>query len=116
MLERGLHLPRRERSPDQEFTLALERVQTLLGTPVEEVGLKLREFLLQALRSFQGNELTTESFKAASVRVAEIVGKLPRSFGDRFYFDSALIRGIGEDWTTNCLASAGTGEGVLPLR
>ncbi len=91
-------MARRERARDQDFKYALEKVTTLLGTPLDQVGLKLRDFLVQAQQSFQGDQLGLDAFSTLCARVAEIVERLPRSFGERFYFDSALIRGIGEEW------------------
>jgi hypothetical protein len=104
--ERGGILARRDREREQPFDLALAKVSRFTNTPVDQVSQRLQEFLKQAKRSFEGRELDANSFAAVCTHIAGIGDRLPATFGDRFLFDSALIRGIGDDF----------GEGVALSR
>jgi hypothetical protein len=94
-------VPRRERDQDQTFESALQKVNYLIDSPLNEIGQKLHDFLTQANRSFQCHELDDNAMAALIAQVEYIVDRLPHSFEERFQFDSALIRSIGEDWGKN---------------
>ena len=99
-------MPRRERFQDQSFQSALQKVTRLLNSPLKEVGQKLQDFLTQANGSFQADQLDEKSLAALAAQVGYIVDRLPPSFDERFEFDSALIRSIGEDWSKNVVLSS----------
>jgi len=90
-------LARRDREREQPIDTALAKVSRLSQTPLDQVGQRLEDALKQAKRSFEARELDANSFAAVCTHIARMVDRLPASFEDRFLFDSALIRGIGDD-------------------
>lgn len=96
--ERDNSLPRREHEQDHAFDAALQKVSSLLSSPLNQIGQKLRDFLNEANRAFLAKELDQTTLATLAVHVADTVDRLPQSFGERFQFDSALIRSIGTDW------------------
>jgi len=103
-------LPRRERLREQPFDAAFAKVSGVINSPLREIGEKLNQFLLLAKQSFEARRLDANSFAAASAHIAGLADRLPRSFGERFLFDSALIRGVGEDWG----ADVGLSHMIIP--
>ena len=99
-------MPRRERFEDQSFQAALQKVSRLLTSPLKEIGQKLQDFLAQANRSFQADQLEEKPLAALAAQIGYIVDRLPHSFEERFEFDSALIRSIAEDWGKNVVLSS----------
>lgn len=99
-------MPRRERDQDHAFDSALEKVSTLISSPLHQIGQKLHEFLNEANRAFKAHELDETALALLAAQVAYLVDRLPHSFGDRFQFDSALIKSIGADWSKDLALSS----------
>ncbi len=95
---KGDIVARREREREQPFDSAVLKVSRFSSSPLRQISQKLQQFLIHAKCSFEGRQLDAASFATLCAHIAGITDRLPQSFGDRFHFDSALIRGIGEDW------------------
>ena len=106
LVELRTSVARRERDQDQTFESALQKVSGLLNSPLNEIGQKLHDFLTQANRSCRADELDDNALATLAAQVAFIVDRLPHSFEERFQFDSALIKSIGEDWSKNVVISS----------
>jgi hypothetical protein len=91
-------LPRREREQSHGFDIAMQKASRLLGSPLNQIGKKLCDFLNDANRAFKARELDETSFSKLVSHVADTVDRLPQSFSERFQFDAALIKGIATDW------------------
>lgn len=98
-------MPRRERSQDLPFDAALKKVGRLVDSPLKQVAEKLRDFLIEAKHSLDAHQLDSEEAANLAAYVIHVADRLPRSFDQRFHFDSALIRAIGEDWGEDLLLS-----------
>lgn len=94
-------MPRRDREQKHGFKIAIQKVSALLNSPLDQIGHKLCDFLNDANRASNARELDDTAMTRLTTQVAEIVDRLPQSFGERFHFDSALIVGIGADWIKN---------------
>jgi hypothetical protein len=99
-------LPRRDRELSHGFDIAMEKASRLLGSPLNQIGQKLCDFLNAANRALNAQELDETGFSKLAVQVADTVDQLPQSFGERFQFDAALIRGMCTDWGENLALSS----------
>lgn len=104
-LERERTLSRREREQNHGFDIALQKASGLLGSPLNQIGQNLRDFLNDANRAFKAREIDETGFSKLASYVSGTVDRLPQSFGQRFQFDAALIKGIGTDWGENLALS-----------
>ena len=91
-------MPRREREQSHGFDIAMQKASRLLGSPLNQIGKKLCDFLNDANRAFKARELDETTFSKLVSHVADTVDRLPQSFSERFQFDAALIKGIATDW------------------
>ena len=84
---------------------ARDRVAHLAASPLKVIAEKLTEALDEAECAFKAGSLPLDKLTELGTYVSHIVTRLPKSFGERFFFDAAVIRCIAEDWSPSLTAS-----------
>ena len=84
----------------------LASVDLLASSPLACVGLRLREVLVSADNSHRAGLLTAGDLWRLANYVDTILHSLPRTFGQRFWFDAALIQAMIRDWSDRNLFSS----------
>jgi hypothetical protein len=84
----------------------MQKARRLSSSPLSQIAEKLCDVLNDANRALNSRELDETDFLRLAAYVADTVDRLPQSFGERFQFDSALIRGIALDWGKNLALSS----------
>jgi hypothetical protein len=74
-------------------------VARLVTSPLKVIAEKLTEALDEAECAFKAGSLPLNKLTELATYVSHIVSQLPQSFGERFFFDSAMIRCMAEDWS-----------------
>ncbi len=98
-------LPRRPGSGQEFFQAAIQKVNALAGTPLQEINKKLSSFLEDAKGAFLAKSLSEDELVQVGKSICDIIDHLPRSFGKRFLFDAVLIRSLAKGWSDNLRVS-----------
>ena len=78
---------------------ALKKVQEVYGdTPLSAVGVKLAEFLSGVQAAVNADNSKSIQIETACNTVSGIIELLPQTFGKRFFFDSAVIQALADQW------------------
>ena len=91
-------MARHARTPRETLDAARDKVNPLLVSPLRPIGEKLQQVLDEADCAYQAGSLPLAKLAELSAYVMQITGCLPRSFGERFFFDAAMIQAIAADW------------------
>src|SRR6266498_3256405 len=85
-------MPRRPHSQQVGFQRILTRVQGVVDSPLRSIGLKLLEVITELQQTIDGGYATFD-VPALTKVFDTTLDLLPTSFGERFYFDAAMILG-----------------------
>ncbi len=91
-------MPRRIRSIKEQVDSARAKVNRFLASPLRAISEKLGRDLEDAERECRAGPLSADKLSALCSYVSYIINLLPQSFGERFFFDAAMIRAIAADW------------------
>lgn len=84
---------------------AREAATRLLSSPLRPIADKLLQLIDEAQCAFEVGSLSARKLGELCRYILHLISQLPQSFGERFFLDSAIIRGIATDWGTNVLLS-----------
>src|SRR2546430_1338369 len=73
-------------------------VLQLAGSPLDTIAQGLKSALGLTNGAHARGELAREQLVGLSEYVTTVVRSLPRTYGDRFWFDAGLIRAMAGDW------------------
>ena len=90
-------MSRRSASSQEFFQAAIQKVNALAGTPLQEINKKLSNFLEDAKGAFLSKSLSEDELVNVCKSICDIVDHLPRTFGERFFFDTVLIRTLAKN-------------------
>ncbi len=91
---------RPNRRPPNRLQKALKRVQEAYDdTPLNAVGVKLVEFLSGVQAAVDADSSKSAQIEVACNTVIGIIELLPQIFGNRFFFDSAMIKALADQWS-----------------
>ena len=91
---------RPNRRPPNRLQKSLKRVQEVYeDTPLSAVGVKLTEFLLGVQAAVAADSSKSAQIEVACNAVIGIIELLPQAFGSRFFFDSAMIQALTDQWS-----------------
>jgi hypothetical protein len=92
-------MTRRTRSQPERFQQILTKIQRIVDSPLREIGLRLQDAVNHVLRAIDSTPDALDS-SALAADLETMVDILPRSFGDRFLFDSSMILATSEALST----------------
>lgn len=84
----------RRRRDSHNSNQLLEKIENLKGTPLRELSFILSDLLIGAEMHGEDGKYQISEF------VRDIIERLPKSFGDRFLFDSFLIQSTLSSWSS----------------
>ncbi|MEM5786237.1 MAG: hypothetical protein AAGU11_02890 [Syntrophobacteraceae bacterium] len=91
---------RTDRRTSGRLDQVLNMVKQCYGnTPFEKIGEKLEIFLIEVKAAAETGSSNPGQVKAATHYVEGLLRILPKRFGERFYFDTLLIRNITDEWS-----------------
>jgi len=84
-----------------------ERLQQTLGrvqerythSPLSQIGEKLASLITGAQEAIRAGGASPDQATGVANSVEAIMEALPQSFGERFYFDAAMIQAFADDWS-----------------
>ena len=88
------------------FAEAQAAVRRIEGSPLGPIAQELSKAIEAAKQSPSPGEMSPEQLARLARYITEIVSPLPRSYGDRFWFDAGLIRAMSGDWSDGKLFSS----------
>jgi len=95
-------LPQGFRDPLAEANSA---VGGIAGAPLDCIAQALSNALETANGAISRGEMSHEELTGLAHYIQEIVRPLPKTYGDRFWFDAGLIRAMSNDWSSEKLFS-----------
>jgi len=103
ILANGALLPSRRTPPLPDTASVLEQIDRLAASPLKEIAERLRKDLSDAEASTRSGHTAAADFILVYNRVKELLAGLPSSFGQRFFFDAALIQALSETWSSTAV-------------
>jgi len=100
-------MPRLPKIPRDSLADAGSAAAELAGSPF--VAQRLRE-AIEAARGAEAGEIGAKELKALADYIQHIVARLPKTYGERFWFDAGLIRAMSAGWSERRLFS----EAIIP--
>jgi hypothetical protein len=91
-------MARHTRSVNEYVDWAREKVKRLLASPLTAIAEKLGRDLDEGECACRAGSLSADKLGELCSYVSYIFNNLPRSFGERFYFDAVMIRATADDW------------------
>lgn len=98
-------MSRRSSSAQEVFRTTSEKVEKFAATPLREISDKLSLVLEQGHSAFQSKKLSGECLEQLCTYIGTLIGRLPQSFGERFFFDAVLLRALARDWSNTLTIS-----------
>ena len=77
----------------------LQELGKLASSPLEAIAGKLRKDLTDTEVSARASHTAVSDFVLLYDRIKEVVATLPSSFGQRFFFDAAMVQSLSESWS-----------------
>ncbi len=91
-------MARHTRSGKEHSHSARENVNRLLDSPLRAIAEKVGRDLEEAECAFNDGTLPLDKLVKLCSYVSELSDRLPQTFGQRFFFDTAMVRAIASDW------------------
>jgi hypothetical protein len=91
-------MARHSRNVKERVDSAREKVNRLLASPLTAIAEKLGQDLEEAECAWRAGSLSPDKLSELCSYVSYVINHLPQSFGQRFFFDAAMIRAIAADW------------------
>lgn len=91
-------MTRRALTAKEHLDTARNKVSGLLATPLKAIAGKLGQTLEQTQCAFEAGSSAPDKLIAVCSYVCQVVDRLPQQFGDRFFFDAAMIQAMATDW------------------
>lgn len=98
-------MPRLVQGVPDPFADARFAVNQITGSPLDCIAQELTEAIQTANQSASRGELNNDALTRLARYIPEIVRPLPKTHGDRFWFDAGLIRAMADDWSHEKLFS-----------
>src|SRR6266566_3588989 len=98
-------MPRQPQRLQDPLAKAYAAIQQLDGSPFECIAEGLNRALEVASQAHPRGEVADEELVRLSNYLVTIVLPLPKSYGDRFWFDAGLMRAMSDDWSNQKLFS-----------
>jgi hypothetical protein len=90
----------RSSTPEQIAATTQRRLAGLAGSPLQPVYELMREKIEAALDATREGYASGDELQLLCRYFEHVLKRLPRTFGERFYFDAGLIRAISQDFGT----------------
>jgi len=91
-------LTRPMRKCKEALEAARGKISRLAGSPLCAVAQKLGRDLEEAECAWRVGSSSPDSVSELCWSVSDVIDGLPQSFGQRFFFDAAMIRAMAADW------------------
>lgn len=91
-------MARRNRPVREQVDFARNRIKHVLTTPLSAVAESLGRCLEEGVCSHRAGKLPADKLVELCSYVLYVADRLPQKYGERFFFDAAMIRAMAKDW------------------